>query len=370
MSGEEERIAEYVAKRMNAAGLDVETVGGNVVGRSSSGEGRTLVFNSHMDTVPAGDLSQWTFDPFEAHVEENRVYGRGAADMKGGLAAMILAAEVLKRSRIAVKGELILTAVVLEEVRRKLTDRKGVVELLDKGVIRGEAAVICEPTNLRVSIGHRSRTDIEIASEGKAAHGSMPETGVNAIEKMAKIIVAIKQLRLGYDPTLGRGTMNVGVIEGGTKPNVVPESCRIVIDRRLTMGETPERAVKEFEEIVAKLSAEDPDLRAKVSCPYGWYPTLISPDEEIVRTVRRAAEATLQTSSDLVVSRFHTDGGYIHHMAKMPIVVFGPGDEALAHTTNEHIEIDQVVSAAEVYAATIRDLLSPEKLTRETSQHH
>jgi len=364
VSGEEERIAEYVAKRMNAAGLDVETIGGNVVGRSSSGESRTLVFNSHMDTVPAGNVSLWTFDPFEAHVEENRVYGRGAADMKGGLAAMILAAEALKRSRIAVKGELILTAVVLEEVRRKLTDRKGVVELLDKGVIKGKAAVICEPTNLRVSIGHRSRTDIEIVTEGKAAHGSMPDTGVNAIEKMAKIILALKQLRLGYDPTLGRGTMNVGVIEGGTKPNVVPESCRIVIDRRLTMGETPERAVKEFEKIVAKLSVEDPDLRASVNYLYGWRPTLIPADEEIVRVVRAAVETTLGFESELVVSRFHTDGGYIHHMAKMPIVVFGPGDEALAHTTDEYIEIDQVVSAAEVYAATIQDFLKPRKVDR------
>jgi acetylornithine deacetylase/succinyl-diaminopimelate desuccinylase-like protein len=236
-------------------------------------------------------------------------------------------------------------------------ERRGVIELIDKGVIRGDAAIVGEPTNLNISVGHRSRALLEVITRGRSAHASMPGAGVNAIEKMTKIIVALKKMKTGYDEILGKGTYNVGVIEGGTVANVVPDLCRILIDRRLTLGETPSSAEEDIKEIIGRITKEDGDMKAEVKCIYGWYPTLTSEKEPIVKVLSNSIEAVTKRRPIVGVSRFHTDGGFIHHMARIPVVIFGPGEGDLAHTANESVEISQVVEAAKIFALAIAEFM-------------
>lgn len=359
VSGEEQEIAEIVARQMEMVGLSVDIIGGNVVGKMFGLKQQpTLILNGHMDTVPVGERDKWDVDPFGAEVRNGRVYGRGSSDMKGGLAAMVMAVDAIKSMNIDLNGNLVLTAVALEELgARKLRERKGVIELIDKGVIKGDAAIVGEPTNLEISVGHRHPSNIEIVTVGKSAHASMPKKGVNAIEKMAKIILALNKLEMGHHDILGPGTLSIGLIEGGTRPNVVAERCKMIIDRRLTVGETPEKVKSDIEKIIEMLMETDKDLEAEVRILYGWYPTLISSDEPIIGTLRGAVESTIGRRPRITISRFATDGAFIYHMAKVPIAIFGPGNEELAHTTNEYVEINQVADATKIYASTITNFL-------------
>jgi succinyl-diaminopimelate desuccinylase len=296
ISGEEQEIAEIIAKQLEIAGLSVDIIGGNVVGRMfGSKREPTLILNGHMDTVPVGDREKWNVDPFGAEVRNGKIYGRGSSDMKGGLAAMVMALDVIKSMNIELYGNLVFTAVVSEELgTRKFNERIGIIELIDKGVIKGNAAIVGEPTSLEISIGHRHPLYIEIVTRGKSAHASMPEKGVNAIEKMAKMILALNRLEIGYHEILGRGTLSIGLIKGGTRPNMVPEYCKIVIDRRLTMGETPEKVRSDIEKITKTLMETDKDLEVEVRTLHGWYPTLISSDEPIIGTLSEAVELAIK----------------------------------------------------------------------------
>lgn len=352
LSGEEDEAAEVVAREMEAVGLSVENIGGNVVGRTALGREPRLVLNGHMDTVPVGDESLWSHDPYGADVEDGTVYGRGSCDMKGGVAAMVRAYDAVRRAGVDVGG-LLVTAVVQEESPEKLRERRGTIELIDRGVIRGDAAVIGEPTGLGVGIGHRSRAEFEIEVRGRSAHASTPSLGVNAILKAARVVLALEGVGLKEHPVLGRGTLNVGLIEGGTRPNVVPDTCRVVVDRRLTMGETPETALKDIEALIRGLREGDKELVAGVRCTYGWYPTLISEEEPVVRGLSEAAATVLGGGPRVYIPPYHTDGGFIHHMARMPIAILGPGDEKEAHTADEYVEMRQVIDATKIYALTI-----------------
>ncbi len=357
-SGEEGRMAEAVAGQMESVGLSAEIIGGNVVGKTAMRGEPKLIVNGHMDTVPVGDASSWTMDPFGGELRDGRVYGRGSCDMKGGIAAMVMAYDAVRRSGLSLDG-LVLTAVVEEETGGKLGERKGTIELIDKGVIRKAPALIGEPTNLRIGIGHRSKADILIEVRGKSAHASTPERGINAIVKAAEVILALqKRLKLKEHRILGRGTINIGLISGGTKSNVVPDMCRVVVDRRLTMGETPESVVADIKGVVDELAEKGEQLSIDVKYVYGWYPTLMSEDEPIVKQVLNAASTVLKSKPKVYAPPYHTDGGFIHHMAKVPIAILGPGNEATAHTADEYVEVSQVIDAARIYALTMAEICS------------
>ncbi|MFQ6075777.1 MAG: M20 family metallopeptidase [Candidatus Bathyarchaeia archaeon] len=357
LSGEEDEVAEVVAKEMEAVGLSVENIGGNVIGKTALGREARLVLNGHMDTVPVGDESRWSYDPFGADMEGGRVYGRGSCDMKGGVAAMVRAYDALRRAGVDVDG-LLVTAVVQEESPKKLSERKGTIELIDRKVISGDAAVIGEPTGLGVGIGHRSRAEFDIEIRGRSAHASTPSLGVNAILKAARVVLALERVGLKEHPVLGKGTINVGLIEGGTKPNMVPDACRVVVDRRLTMGETPDTALADIERVIGELRDKDRDLVADVRCTYGWCPTLISEDEPIVKALCEAATIVFRREPRIYIPPYHTDGGFIHHMTEMPIAILGPGNEKDAHTADEYVEISQVIDATKIYALTIAKFFS------------
>lgn len=360
LSKNETELSELIAKKMESCGLSVQVIGGNVVGELKTvAEGPTLILNGHMDTVPVGDITSWTFDPFGAEIKDGRIYGRGASDMKGGLASMIMAIDALKKSGSEFNGNLKMTTVIMEELGEKLSQRKGIIELIDKGIICGDAAIVGEATNLNISLGHRGRTLLEVVVHGKSAHASMPEKGVNAIEKMATIITSLKKLKMGYHEILGKGTFNIGFIEGGTKANVVPDLCRVEIDRRLTLKEKPEMVEKDILKILEQISNKDKSFRAELRRLYECYPTLTSEAEAIVKILNKSIQKVTNGKPRTIVNRFNTDGGFISNLAKIPVVIFGPGNEELAHTADEYIEISQVIKATKIFALTILDFLKP-----------
>jgi len=362
VSGKEHAISKKISKQLESMGVQTEAVGLNVVGRIRGSQGKpTLILNSHMDTVDVGNREDWHVDPFGAEIRDGKIYGRGAADDKGSLAAMIMAIDTILKARVELRGNLVFIADTWEEGgTEKVKERKGIFELIDSKVIQGDAALIGEPTALHIGIGMRSPCMMEVISKGKAAHGSRPHTGSNAIVKMAKLVAAIGELKVGHHEFLGSGSANVGIIEGGFYPTVVPDRCRIVLDRRLTMGETPESATEGVLDLIKKVCERDNDLKLEdfeVKVQFSWWPTLMSPNEPIVGTLRKAAALVLGAEPDLIPKKGHNNGGYIYHTTRVPVVIFGPGHETAPHSADECIEIEQVIDGVKIYTAAIVDFL-------------
>lgn len=370
-SGQEGRLAALVAQEMRDAGFDVVYTDkvGNVIGRLGTSGGPRLLFNAHMDTVGVGNPSAWTRDPFAAEVDEAEglLYGRGAVDMKSGLAAMVYSARALQEHVKALRGELIMAAVVHEEPCEGMAMRA----LMEEEGLWPGFVVLGEPTNLQVAVGHRGRVELRVVAEGRACHAANPELGVNALHAAAKIIFGIELLaqHLGEDRDLGRGTIAVtGLICPTDNRNTVPDRCELIVDRRLTLGETRERALAEIRQII-----EREGVQATVSVAeyqhttYTGYvgrgqeyypPWLMAEDAPLVKAVVKALERSLGVRPRLKTWSFSTDGAYTRGVAGIPTVGFGPGDERLAHTADEHVRLADVLAAADGYAAIALEVLA------------
>lgn len=345
---------------MEAAGFDEVWVDsyGSVVGRLKGKRKGPVLFDTHMDTVGPGDLSAWRYGPFDAQVVEGRIYGRGASDAKGALAATLAALCELKRAGLRPACDVYLACVVMEELYEGLATKRVVEET---GTPR--AVIVGEPTSLNVAIGHKGRAVVRIRTRGKAAHASMPDLGVNAVYEMVPVIEAVRSMKLPSHPVLGRGTVAVTNIE--CKPGVgpvIPDECTITVDRRL-VGESEEQVIDSFKAAIAvvcpdknvevALVEEDVELytservRAKAFFP-AW---TLDAEHRVVKAVVEAVSSAMAQTPSLVTWRFSTDGAYTAGVLGVPTVGFGPGEERLAHAPNEYVEINQLVRAAEAYAA-------------------
>ena len=309
-------------------------------------ESSTMMFNGHIDTVPIGDRSSWTVDPLKGEVIRGKIYGRGAADMKGGIAAMIAACRTLVNSGVKLGGNLMLTFVGDEEVKGM-----GVQDLLHRGY-KADYAVVGEPTSLRVQTAHRGVANIRIVSRGKACHASTPQKGHNAIYDMSKVCLVLKDLSLIYKekkhPLLGMPTINVGTIHGGVKSNIVPDYCEIMVDRRLIPGEKVKEVVREIERAIAGSSIQGGNIRVDVD--QVSEPSETPPDERIVVEARKAVSNV--TGKDNGISGFvaSSDMRFLVNYGKIPTIILGPGNLDQAHIADEYIDIDQVVDATKIYA--------------------
>ena len=353
-SGEEHNISTFVEEQMSTTSMRINNIGGNIICQLGSGS-PILVLNAHLDTVPPGDRTKWSTDPYSGEVVDGRIYGRGSADNKGGLASILMAAKSIHDAGIRLNGTLLVVASIMEEVgKRKVNERKGIVEVLDKKILEGaNSAIIAESTNLGISLGHRSPNNFEILVHGKRAHSAMPNQGVNAIENAATIILALQNQKLPEHEILGKGTQSVTLISAGERPNVVPELCTITIDRRLTVGETPTTAVNEYEQLITELEEMNPDLKAEVNCTYGSLPTFTPVETPIVKTLQKSFRQITNQEPTITHSHFGTDGGFIFHHLNIPVIIFGPGEETMAHKSDEYIEITQLIEATKVYIATV-----------------
>lgn len=316
--------------------------------------GAVLVLNGHLDVVPPG--KDWTVDPFAATVRDGKLYGRGACDMKGGLAAMLLALLALKRAGAPFAGEVLFEAVADEESGGWL----GTRYLLEQGIgVGADFAIVGEPSDLRLDLGNRGIAWFEITVRGRAGHSARPRSGISAIEYAARLVTAISNLRFSRQNSLFEvptPSMVVTLIRGGVRENIIPDTCVLTADRRLLPGETVESATAELEYLIADLP--QPGITATVRCTNSAEPYLIRREEPVVQALARAHERVLGVPPVYGAKGGATDGAYLYHEGGVPTVLYGPGLVGVAHAADEHVAIESVVQAAKVYALTALDLLS------------
>ena len=368
LSTQEEAMAMRVSEEMKQVGFDEVWTDriGNVIGRIGPGHGSKLLFNGHMDTVDVGRLERWPHPPYAGLIENGILYGRGACDMKSGLAAMVYSVKALLDAGVQLAGDLYVVGVVQEEP----CEGFAMQVLVEEEGIRPDFVVLGEPSNLQVRIGHRGRIEMQVTVRGTAAHASSPELGDNAIHNAARLIFGIELLaaRLATDPVLGQGSIAVTEIESqAASRNAVPDCCTFFIDRRLTLGETERKALAEIQSIIntEEVDAEVliTEYRARSYAGYdcqtkATFPAWVMPDDShLVQTMVRTVRETLGYRPRLGRWDFSTDGTYTAGVANIPTVGFGPGEERFAHTVEDQVQLNDVVDATRVYARLAVELL-------------
>ncbi len=367
-STQEGQLAERIAAEMDRLGLrDVQIDAiGNVVGWVGGQTGTTLMLNGHMDTVAVGNVEAWKCDPFGGEISDGKLYGLGACDMKGGLAAMLYAAHLLRKSGLPTAGRVVVACVVQEEPSEGIGSRV----LVEDDGIRPDWVLLCEPSDMQISRGQRGRIELQVTTYGRAAHASNPELGENAIYTAARLIFGLELLaeQLGNDPFLGQGTLAVTDIRSraGSR-NAIPDYCEIVLDRRLTLGETEAMALTEVRRVIAREGVRaDVEVAHYIANSYTGYPCqarefyppwVIEEDHPLVKTLSQAARVHLGRRPRVGYWNFSTEGTYTAGIAGIPTVGLGPGDPRQAHTTDESIPVEEVCTAAQVYAQLAVELL-------------
>ncbi|NKB71404.1 MAG: ArgE/DapE family deacylase [Candidatus Latescibacteria bacterium] len=333
------------------AGLDIPTQQQQVLpGRANilaTLEGkdpdRVLLFECHMDTASAEVM---TIPPFEPHIRDGLLYGRGSCDTKAGGVAMIHAMKALRRAGTQPACTVVYAGVVDEE--HLFRGSRHLAENLQPA-----AAVISEPTDLEVVRAHKGVVRFRIAVEGQAAHSAKPHLGVNAITAMARLVNRIEEtLGPAYavqnDPLLGQPTFNIGVIEGGAQVNFVPDSCHITIDCRLLPGTTPEATMDQFRRIVEQARAADPNLKATVENAYFTCAPLGTTAEAAIVQQAAVASHRVLGRAEITGVPYATDGSPFSERG-VPAIVLGPGSIDQAHGAVEWVDCQQVLQAVDIY---------------------
>jgi acetylornithine deacetylase/succinyl-diaminopimelate desuccinylase family protein len=347
----EAAIARVIADWAAGAGLEVEVVEPTagrpsvVVRARGSGGGRTLMLCGHIDTVGVEGMS----DPHTPRVDGDRLYGRGAYDMKAGVAAALIAARELARSDVA--GEVVVAAVADEEHAST-----GVQQVL--ALVRADAAVVTEPTELEVVVAHKGFVWSEVEVTGRAAHGSRPHLGVDAIVKSGPILTAIGDLDVALvdrpHPLLERGSVHASLIEGGAEMSSYPARCVVGLERRTLPGETAADVEAELAALLDRCRATDPELVAEQRMLLVREPFEVAEDAEVVQAVRDAASEILGAPAVIGGASYWADAAFIA-AAGIPAVMFGPAGEG-AHADEEWVSIQSTVDTAQTLIAAGRRL--------------
>jgi succinyl-diaminopimelate desuccinylase len=346
------QIGELLACEMRETDLEVDLLEAeegltNVVGRhKGSKDAPRILFNGHTDVVPVQNLDVWEVDPFSAEMKNGRIYGRGACDMKGGLAAMIIAYKVLLSVFPEFSGNLILTATVDEEIG----GFKGMKYIVDQG-ISADMGIVCEPSNFMITNVCKGLLWLRLITKGKSAHGSMPEKGVNAIYKMSKVLTLLERYRFKV-PThamLGDPTISVGSIKGGTKPNVIPDRCESEIDVRYLPSQSHKDVMAELKKQIEGLKREDHQIEAELELIRYRTSVEIKKEEPVVTLIADALRKVIQKEPQYKGMPSPGDSEYLVR-AGVPSVMFGPGTEELCHVDNEWISVDDLVTGVKIYA--------------------
>jgi acetylornithine deacetylase len=344
-------IARFVATWLGAAGLEVtldepEAGRPNVIAIArGSGGGRSLLLNAHSDTVGVALMER----PHEPVIEGDRLYGRGAYDMKGGLASIMVAAARAKKLKL--RGDVILTAVSDEEFASIGTS--SIVKQY-----HADAAIVTEPTELDVCVAHKGFAWLEVETMGTAAHGSLPELGVDAIVKMAKVLNGLEELdhtlrTSPSHPLLKSGSVHASLIEGGQELSTYPDHCSLRIERRTIPGETQERVEAEIQRIFDRIAASDPAFKATLRTILVRDPFEVHEDEYIVQLVRNQAHRVLGSEPAMTSGTGWMDAALLA-AAGIPTVVFGPGG-AGAHAVVEWADLEQVKQCAEILLKVVEE---------------
>jgi acetylornithine deacetylase ArgE len=346
----ESALAEYVADYLARLGLAVEyqpvlTGRVNVLGRLPGNRRSSLILEAHMDTVTLEPMT----GALNPKIREGRLYGRGACDTKGSLAAMLYALKLLKDHAAGDHASVLLAATVDEEVAFR-----GVLALVESKP-RANAAVVGEPTSLVPVIAHKGVVRWRIRTHGRAAHTSRPHDGNNAIYQMVEVIRALREeiesrLAEQAHPFAGAPSMCVSVIHGGLQINIVPPECVIEIDRRTVPGETHEQVLTAVDQVLDEIRRREPTFVIEREAPMlADWPLYTEPDSAIAQAAVNACRS-ICGSAELGAAPYGTDASKLSVLGHIPSLVLGPGDIAQAHTDDEWVSIAEVVQAAEIYA--------------------
>jgi succinyl-diaminopimelate desuccinylase len=358
--GDERAAAEYVASTLKPVGAEVELVEhspsrASVLARlRSSRQVPALLISAHLDTVPVG-AEKWIHEPFEADIADGKIWGRGTADMKSGLAALIVAMRTLAKARVPLRGDLILAATAGEEA-----DSLGATAIAartDLGPI--QALAIPEPSYNDIYVAEKGAFWLELSTQGKTAHGSMPDLGRNAVLMMVALVDGLGKIAFPHKqhPMLGGFSQSVNTIAGGVKTNVVPDLCVATVDMRTVPGQDHRTILSRLEDLIADLKRKFPDFQASIKVVNDRPPVETPPNEP---SVQGFADIVAQVTGERPTPkgvRYYTDAAAFVPKLKVPMIICGPGDAKLAHQPNEHVEIAKLVQAARIFTlAAVRFL--------------
>jgi succinyl-diaminopimelate desuccinylase len=318
--------------------------------------GPTVVLNGHMDTVPIDNKSLWTADPFGAQVRDGFLFGRGACDMKAGLAVQIGVAHYLSDIDPGeLKGSLVLHFAAGEE-----RGEPGTRSLLEAG-FSGDYGITTEPTSLRVATATRGLATYALRIKGRSVHGSRPEAGLNPIWALAPVLEMLNEydaeLRLRPHPLLPGGSCTPTRVRAGVKENAVPDDCEISVDRRLLPGETAEGEKADLLERMQRLDGFDPELNYELGTDYVVEPAEIAPDSPFAIQMLAAVREVTGEPSEAWGAPFSSDVRNLVNDAAMTAVTFGPGDSRFCHCPDERVPIAELEQAALAIAKVVTDLL-------------
>ncbi|GGL56956.1 M20 family metallopeptidase [Sporolactobacillus putidus] len=353
--GSEKKVAELIKERSEKAGLKAslftfEPGRSNLFVEGASNrtekENRNLVLSGHLDTVPIGN-GKWEHDPWSADQDGDRLYGRGSSDMKSGAAAMILALETIQKSGVRLKGNLSFLGTAGEEV-----DGRGARSVLREGIIKNATAmVIGEPTNNELLIAHKGVLWLEIIINGKTAHAGWPENGVNAISAMHVFVQKLGEIDLPNHEILGKSTLNLGLINGGTAPNMVADRCQLTIDIRMVPGQERDGILHQVKTILAAIS--DPmGITYKVNVLNNMLPVSTSREDPFIKVSADTLQEVLDKKPIFGGANYYSDGSiFTTENKNIPILIFGPGNPVMAHQPNEWVDLRNFIDSIRYYIA-------------------
>ena len=368
-SGEEKGVAEAVKKNMLNMGFDKVHIDkyGNVIGCIVGKQpGKKILFDGHIDTVPVPNREKWTQDPYAGDIVDGKIYGRGTSDMKGQTSAFISACAFFAEDcNKDFAGEIYCAGVVHEEIFEGIAAREI------SAYVKPDYVVIGESSELNLKIGQRGRGEVVVETFGKPAHSANPHKGINSVYKMAAVIQEINKIT-PPETELGKGILELTDIKSSPYPgaSVVPEYCRATYDRRLLVGETKEMVLAPIQEVLDRMMKEDDKLKAKVSFAIGretcytgeiiegerffpgWH--YEESDEFVQAAYKGLKEAGI--NPEVTQYSFCTNGSHYAGEAKIKTIGFGPSKENLAHTIDEHIEIEQLCIGAKGYYGILKSV--------------
>ena len=355
----EEKAARYLARKLEELGAEahVDQVSpgrANAVGILGGTQGPTLVFNGHLDAVPA-DEGLWDTPPFQPEIKDGRIYGRGTTDMKGGIAAMLGAIKVVNDLGIPLRGRVVATFVCDEEAANL-----GTLDFLER-YPKADYAIVGEPTGLVLAVAHRGVARFRIVVHGQAGHAGQPAYAVNAIELMNQVISALQayhqSLQAKKHPLLPSPSCVVTMVQAGVKDNVIPDRAEIIIDRRMVPGETSEEVEKEVKEFIAE-HARLPEESFTMEKYIDLIPGEISASSPFLKSMEELHAAYFPEKEERVVGFTASCEQSLFLRAGIDTVVIGPGSIAQAHQVNEYVEIEELKAATGFYAYCLLRLLA------------
>jgi len=359
---DEEEIVRYIGAKMKSLGYDEVIFDdfGNVAGRIGNGD-TTILFDSHCDTVEANDPDEWKADPFGGEIIDGNVYGRGAVDMKGAIAAAVYAGYAMKTLSLCQGKTIYISCSILEED----IEGEALLHLCKKNNLSPNYVVICEPSALKLALGHRGRAMLTIQTEGVSAHGSSPELGVNAIYNAKDIIGRIEKLQSKLSSDSKAGSVTLSRIESNAVSlNAVPDQCKLYLDRRLELGETEISVTNEMDALIEGTQATwdiyeitDKTWTGKPVNSRAFYlPWEIEKDHFLTRACEKTFKDITGREPTLFKWNFSTNGFASASTLKIPTIGFGPGNPALAHCRDEYCDISEIIGALKFYTSLVNNL--------------